>query len=178
MKINSQTGFLTGILHDPSPNFNMRPKNSVPETIIIHAIALPPGTYGGTGIQDLFCNRLDFDRHPYFNQLRGLRVSAHFLIRRDGQCIQFVSLHNRAWHAGESLCLGRENVNDFSIGIELEGCDSDMFTEMQYETLDKLIAVLLAEYPLINRQKIFGHSEIAPERKTDPGPNFDWSRVR
>ncbi len=178
MNINSASGWLDGVSHVPSDNFNDRPHNTWPQVIIVHAISLPPGKYGGGEIEDLFCNRLDCDAHSYFDRLRTLRVSAHLLVRRDGQVIQFVSLHKRAWHAGRSHCLGRDNVNDFSIGIELEGCDDDRFEDAQYVVLNDLIELIGAEYPQIQRNSIFGHSDIAPGRKTDPGPYFDWDRIR
>lgn len=161
-----------------SPNFDERPQGVEPEVIIIHAISLPPGRYGGNFIEALFCNHLDYRAHPYFEGLKGLQVSAHFLIRRDGTMVQFVPVEKRAWHAGVSMCLGRERVNDFSIGIELEGCDEDQFEQVQYDSLDRLIEALIGTYPQISRSRIYGHSEIAPDRKTDPGPNFEWSKVR
>ena len=178
MKIDLSSGIIEGVKQAPSPNFDSRPSGVRPEALIIHSISLPPGQYGGSEIEELFCNKLDCSAHTYFHALKNLKVSAHLLIRRNGEVIQFVSLNERAWHAGESFCLGRENVNDFSIGIELEGCDEDAFEEDQYAALDELIALLIAEYPQIYRSRIFGHSEIAPKRKTDPGPNFEWSRVR
>ncbi len=178
MELNRDSRLLTGVRHIISPNCDERPENVEAEVIIIHAISLPPGCYGGRYIEALFCNRLDCDGHPYFNRLQGLRVSSHFLIDRDGCIVQFVPTDKRAWHAGVSYCLGRARVNDFSIGIELEGCDDDEFEEVQYQSLNALIELLMREYPAINRRRIFGHCEIAPDRKTDPGPNFDWSRIR
>ncbi len=171
-------GLISGAEQIASPNFDDRPPNTDIEVIIIHSISLPEGIYGGSEIQDLFCNQLDHSAHPYFEGLIGLKVSAHFLIRRTGRLIQFVAVNKRAWHAGVSYCLGRERVNDFSIGIELEGCDADSFEDDQYAKLDELIELLTSEFAAINRNKIFGHSEIAPDRKTDPGPFFDWDRVR
>ncbi len=178
MKIDLSSGIIEGVKQTPSPNRDSRPSGTRPEALIIHSISLPPGQYGGSEIEELFCNKLDCSAHTYFHALKNLKVSAHLLIRRNGEVIQFVSLNERAWHAGESFCLGRENVNDFSIGIELEGCDEDTFEEDQYAALDELIELLIAEYPQIYRSRIYGHSEIAPKRKTDPGPNFEWSRVR
>ena len=178
MKIDVTSGFLEGVRRVDSENFDFRPDGVEPEAIIVHAISLPPGQYGGTEIEGLFCNCLDITAHPYFRDLENLRVSAHFLIRRDAEIIQFVSLNKRAWHAGVSFCLGRENVNDFSIGIELEGCDEDTFEDSQYAALNSLIHALIEHYPQMGYDKIFGHSDIAPGRKTDPGPNFDWSRIR
>ncbi len=178
MKIDGKNGIVTGVKYIPSPNFNERPTDCHPEVVIVHSISLPPGQYGGGQIEDFFCNRLDCASHPYFEGLRDLKVSSHFLIRRSGEIIQFVPVGQRAWHAGESICEGRENVNDFSVGIELEGCDEDEFEDSQYESLNALIEVLIDSYPKMSRRRIYGHSEIAPERKTDPGPNFVWSRVR
>ncbi len=178
MKIDLSSGIIEGVKQVPSPNCDSRPSGVRPEALIIHSISLPPGQYGGSEIEEFFCNKLDCSAHSYFHALKDLKVSAHLLIRRNGEVVQFVSLNERAWHAGESFCLGRENVNDFSIGIELEGCDEDSFEEDQYAALDELIRLLIAKYPQFNRSRIFGHSEIAPKRKTDPGPNFEWSRVR
>ena len=178
MKIDLSSGIIEGVKQTSSPNFDSRPSGVQPEALIIHSISLPPGQYGGSEIEELFCNKLDCNAHSYFHALKDLKVSAHLLIRRNGEVVQFVSLNERAWHAGESFCLGRENVNNFSIGIELEGCDEDTFEEDQYAALDELFELLIAEYPQIYRSRIFGHSEIAPKRKTDPGPNFEWSRVR
>jgi N-acetyl-anhydromuramoyl-L-alanine amidase len=156
----------------PSPNFEARPDGAVPTLIVIHNISLPPGEFGGAAIADLFLNRLDCNAHPYFDaHLRGLRVSSHFVIRRDGALEQFVSCEARAWHAGVSSFFGRERCNDFSIGIELEGADDQTFEPAQYATLVSLVSALTARYPI---EAIAGHSDIAPGRKTDPGPHFDW----
>ena len=170
-------GWLKGVKQIKSSNYDERPIGVVPEVIIVHAISLPPGKYGSSHIEDLFCNKLKLSEHPYFNGLRRLRVSAHFLIRRNGEIIQFVSTEKRAWHAGKSFCLNRDNVNDFSIGIELEGCDYDKFENDQYKSLNYIITLLRKIYPAIHADNIFGHSDIAPGRKTDPGPHFDWSRL-
>lgn len=178
MKLDRTSQLVDGIELINSPNYDERPDSAEPEVIIIHAISLPPGCYGGSYIEALFCNSLDHSEHDYFEGLRGLKVSSHFLIRRDGSIAQLVPVDKRAWHAGVSQCLGRDCVNDFSIGIELEGCDDDQFEEEQYEALDSLIELLILEFPKIDRTRIFGHSEIAPGRKTDPGPNFNWTRVR
>lgn len=159
----------------PSPNFDARPAGIQPDLLVIHNISLPPGHYGSTHIADLFSNTLDYDAHPYFEQLRSLRVSAHFLIRRDGEIVQFVSANNRAWHAGSSSFCGRERCNDFSIGIELEGTDYESFTSDQYASLSGLTMALQHRYPLTN---VLGHEHIAPVRKTDPGPFFDWAQYR
>ena len=158
----------------PSPNFDARPPGVAVELIVIHAISLPPDEFGGPGIVELFTNRLDPAAHPYYGSICGLRVSAHFLIRRDGELIQFVSCEQRAWHAGVSTWRGRAACNDFSIGIELEGCDSIAFSDQQYRTLAGLVTELKARYPI---EDLVGHSDIAPGRKTDPGPCFDWERL-
>lgn len=167
-------GWLPGALQMPSPNCDERPPEEVVRLVVIHAISLPPGEFGGPGIIDLFSNRLDPEAHPYFRELRGLRVSSHFLVRRDGTLIQFVPCSRRAWHAGVSNWMGRTNCNDFSIGIELEGCDEVAFEDAQYLALNRLLADLRRRYPI---EALAGHSEIAPGRKTDPGPHFDWHRV-
>ena len=158
-----------------SPNFDVRPQDAVVDLLVIHNISLPPGQFGGPAIPALFTNSLDCDAHPYFDQLRALRVSAHFLIRRDGGLMQFVSAGDRAWHAGASSFGGRPRCNDFSIGVELEGTDTDPFTDRQYATLAELTCALQARYPLTD---VVGHEHIAPGRKTDPGPCFDWGRYR
>ena len=158
-----------------SPNFDARAEGVAAELLVIHNISLPPGQFGGPFIGDLFCNQLDCDAHPYFDQLRPLRVSAHFVIQRDGTLIQFVSANDRAWHAGVSSFNGRERCNDFSIGIELEGTDFEPFTDLQYEVLAALTDALRRRYPLTD---VAGHEHIAPGRKTDPGPFFDWARFR
>jgi AmpD protein len=168
-------GWLCGIRHDPSPNFDRRPEGEEVSLLVVHAISLPPGEYGSDDIPALFGNRLDPDRHPYFAGIHQLRVSAHFLVRRDGSVVQFVSCNDRAWHAGVSCWQGRQRCNDFSIGVELEGCDEMPFETAQYVSLNALAAVLSRRYPLCF---VVGHSDIAPGRKTDPGPFFDWSRVR
>ena len=167
-------GWLDGARCEPSPNCDERPANAAISLLVVHAISLPPGVFGGSEIVDFFCNRLDVEAHPYFGAIRHLRVSAHFLIRRDGTTLQFVSCDRRAWHAGVSCWQGRERCNDFSIGIELEGDDHCAFTDAQYAVLNELTARLCEAYPL---QAIVGHSDIAPGRKTDPGPHFDWRRV-
>lgn len=166
------------VRHVPSPNFDERPAGSTIEALIVHAISLPPGVYGGNHIEALFRNRLDADAHPYFRDVASMRVSAHFLIDRAGEVTQFVAIGKRAWHAGESCCLGRQRVNDFSIGVELEGCDHESFTMAQYVSLASLIRGLRMEYPVLDDNRLFGHSDIAPGRKTDPGPFFDWKRLK
>lgn len=157
-----------------SPNFDQRPEGVPIDLIVIHSISLPPGQYGGKGIEQLFTNQLNADEHPYYAQISGLRVSSHFLIRRDGVLMQFVPVAQRAWHAGVSNWQGRERCNDFSIGIELEGDDDTPFETAQYQTLQKLLNALVDRWPI---KAITSHSHIAPGRKTDPGPYFDWAQV-
>lgn len=168
-------GWLSHARREPSPNCDARPAGTPIELIVVHAISLPPDQFGGPGIVELFTNRLDPAAHPYYASISGLRVSAHFLIRRDGELIQFVPCALRAWHAGVSSWRERGACNDFSLGIELEGCDSVPFTEAQYEALARLLHELRDRYPIID---VVGHSDIAPGRKTDPGPCFDWTRLR
>lgn len=169
------SGWLPSATQMPSANRDARPDGQVVDLLVIHNISLPPGRYGGPEVCDLFLNRLNCDDHPYFDRLRGLRVSTHFLVRRGGQVVQFVSCRDRAWHAGVSRWRGRERCNDFSIGIELEGTDQDPFEAVQYEVLVRLTRAISAAYPIVD---VAGHSDIAPGRKTDPGPCFDWSRYR
>lgn len=157
-----------------SPNFDPRPAGMPVELLVIHNISLPPEQFGGPGVEQLFTNSLDPAEHPYYAEIQGMQVSAHFFIRRDGSLIQFVSCLDRAWHAGRSQWQGRERCNDFSIGVEFEGSDTQPFEAAQYATLARLAAALRAAFPL---QATVGHSDIAPGRKTDPGPCFDWSRV-
>jgi AmpD protein len=159
----------------PSPNFDARPFDVRVSLLVIHNISLPPGQFGGPWIVELFTNRLDPTAHPYFASLADLRVSAHFLIRREGTLAQFVSCGLRAWHAGESIWRRRSNCNDFSIGVELEGTDELPYEDIQYRTLARLTRALRRRYPL---KDIAGHRDIAPKRKTDPGPAFDWARFR
>lgn len=158
----------------PSPNFESRPPDVAVDLLVVHNISLPPDEFGHHYIEALFLNRLDCSLHPYFEQLRGMRVSAHFLIRRDGELLQFVSANDRAWHAGLSRFRERERCNDFSIGVELEGSDFRPFEAAQYLMLARLVDALGRRYPL---RHITGHEQIAPGRKTDPGPFFDWSRL-
>lgn len=167
-------GWLCGVRRVDSSNCDARPDGVCVSLIVVHAISLPPGKFGSGDIEALFANRLDVQAHPFFATISGLRVSAHFLIRRDGELIQFVGCHQRAWHAGVSSWQGRERCNDFSLGIELEGCDTTPFTAPQYARLDALLHVLCAEFPIA---AIVGHSDVAPGRKTDPGPCFDWRRL-
>lgn len=162
----------------PSPNADERPPGCTVDLLVIHAISLPPGQFGGGHIAELFLNQLDPGVHPYFATIADLRVSAHLLIRRDGSAVQFVALDRRAWHAGQSLFRGRECCNDFSIGIELEGSDATPFSDAQYARLATLTTAVRAAFPCIGSEQIVGHSDIAPGRKTDPGPHFDWTRYR
>lgn len=170
-------GEVQQITQIPSPNFNNRPENSDIQLIVIHNISLPPNQFGGGHIQQFFQNQLDWSTHPYFRQIEGMQVSAHFLILRTGEIIQFVNLNQRAWHAGRSSYLGQIECNDYSIGIELEGSDHTNFEPAQYQQLVKLIASLQATYPKIQHH-LAGHSDVAPTRKTDPGPYFDWCKLR
>lgn len=162
----------------PSPNCSERPQGVPVELLVIHNISLPPGRYGQGFIEALFCNRLDSAADPYFEEIAHLQVSAHLLIDRQGEVTQFVPFDKKAWHAGRSLFKERDNCNDFSIGIELEGTDMEAFTPIQYERLIQISRELMAQYPLITLDNIVGHSDIAPGRKTDPGPYFDWARFR
>jgi AmpD protein len=178
MKINLETGLLEPVTLRPSPNFNPRPANTDIRLLVIHNISLPPGVYGTDCIEDFFCNRLDHNADPYFSQLIGMEVSAHLLIRRDGALVQFVPFHQRAWHAGASSFCGIENCNDFSIGIELEGSDDEAYEAVQYSRLAQVSALIMQAWPAIGSENIVGHSDIAPGRKTDPGPAFDWATFR
>lgn len=171
MRIDAQ-GWLAGGIWLPSPNCDARPDEPI-DLLVIHNISLPPGQFGGDGVQRLFTNTLDVGTHPYYQTIAEFKVSAHFFIRRDGELIQFVSCLQRAWHAGASCWQGRPRCNDFSIGVELEGNDFVPFTDAQYRVLDELTRGLRAAYPI---RGIAGHSDIAPQRKTDPGPCFDWAR--
>ena len=167
-------GWLSAARRVPSPNFDERPGDESIRLIVIHAISLPPGDFGGPQIIQLFTNCLDPEEHPYFREIRDLRVSAHFLVRRDGELIQFVPCSRRAWHAGISSWMGQENCNNFSLGIELEGCDDLPFEDAQYLVLNRLLAELRRRFSI---EAVAGHNDIAPGRKTDPGPCFDWRRV-
>lgn len=176
MQLSVQRGWLSSARRADSPNCEPRPGGCEPDLLVIHNISLPPGEYGGDCIEQLFCNCLDWGQHPYFEEIRGLRVSAHLLIRRDGELVQFVNFNERAWHAGISRFENRENCNDFSIGIELEGSDEDPYSADQYAALVAVTAALIEAYPGLAPERIAGHSDIAPGRKTDPGPAFDWER--
>ncbi|MEK9721646.1 MAG: 1,6-anhydro-N-acetylmuramyl-L-alanine amidase AmpD [Quisquiliibacterium sp.] len=167
------SGRLAAARQVPSPNHDLRPQGALVDLLVVHFISLPPGRFGGDDIERLFTNRLDHDAHPFYAQLRNVRVSAHFLIRRRGELVQFVDCERRAWHAGASSFEGRERCNDFSIGVELEGDEHSRFTNAQYVKLASLTKRLARRYPL---RWVVGHSDIAPGRKADPGPNFDWDR--
>jgi AmpD protein len=164
-------GWLASARACPSPNFGPRPPGTAVDLIVIHSISLPPGQYGGDEVEQLFTNRLDWDAHPYFDQIRGLAVSSHFYIRRCGELVQFVDVDSRAWHAGASCWRGRVNCNDHSVGIELEGLEGERFEPAQYATLASLCAALNRRLPIAH---VAGHEHIAPGRKRDPGPGFDW----
>lgn len=176
LDINHQ-GWIKGADIIPSPNFETRPENCEIDLIVVHAISLPPGQYGGGHVEQLFTNCLDPQEHDYFAEIEGMKVSAHCLIERSGRLIQFVSFQDRAWHAGVSCWHDRENCNDFSIGIELEGCDDEGYEQAQYEQLARLVISLRKHYPALSPQSICGHSDISPGRKTDPGPYFDWNKL-
>jgi len=177
MNINNKSGLLSGAQQIPSKNFDARPDEQKISLIVIHNISLPPGEFGGPYISQLFTNQLNPGEHPYFADIHQLKVSSHLLIRRTGEIIQYVPLHKRAWHAGASNYCGTENCNDFSIGIELEGTDDTPFEEIQYTTLAKCILSLQQSYPSLPKDAITGHSNIAPGRKTDPGPAFNWNHL-
>ena len=164
---------LEGATYLPSENHNERPDTEI-SLVVIHNISLPPGEFGQRHIEDFFTNQLDVDAHPSFQSIKDLRVSAHLLIKRDGHIVQFVPFNKRAWHAGVSSYQGRENCNDFSIGIELEGDDHTAYEPAQYQALNQTLEVLKSSYPITN---IVGHSDVAPGRKTDPGEAFDWSKL-
>jgi len=170
--------WLHGAQRVQSPNHSERPVDTDISLLVIHNISLPPGQFGGPWISDLFCNQLSPDFHPYFAGICELRVSSHLLIRRDGDVLQYVPFNRKAWHAGKSEFEGRAECNEFSIGIELEGTDEQPFTDFQYERLQLVTQLLLVAYPALTPERITGHSDIAPGRKTDPGPCFDWSRYR
>jgi AmpD protein len=175
MKIDQH--WLTDITRSSTPNVDDRSDPADISLLVIHCISLPPGQFGNHYIDQLFCNRLDPDKHPYFKDVYQLTVSAHVLIKRDGNCVQYVPFDKRAWHAGRSVYEGRERCNDFSIGIELEGTEFVDYTEQQYVRLAAVIRALLEAYPKLSTQRITGHSDIAPGRKTDPGASFDWQKL-
>ena len=170
-----QSGWLSSARRLDSPNFGARPPHMPIDLIVVHSISLPPGSYGGAQVQALFTNQLDWQAHPYFESIRGIQVSSHFYIERNGQLWQFVSVNDRAWHAGQSSFMERGNCNDFSVGIELEGLEGQFFEAAQYKSLVKLCQQLQLIHPIAH---VVGHEHIAPGRKFDPGPGFDWSLVQ
>lgn len=177
MHIDSQTGLIDTARYVPSPNCDERPPGATVSLILLHGISLPPGHFGGPWIDHLFTNCLEATAHPYFEGLLGLRVSSHLLIQRRGGLVQYVPLHRRAWHAGVSCFRERTRCNDFSVGIELEGEDHRPYTQAQYRRLLTLLRRLLQTYPAVTPDRIVGHCHVAPGRKTDPGPAFDWARL-
>lgn len=178
MNVDPLTGLLDEALYLPSPNADERPADTVIDGVIIHGISLPPGEFGGPWIDRLFTNRLHPSAHPYFEEIASLQVSSHLLIRRDGELMQYVSFHRRAWHAGVSCLAGRQHCNDFTIGIELEGSDHVPYEDVQYRQLTQVLQALMRTYPAIHPERIVGHCDVAPGRKTDPGEAFDWRRLR
>lgn len=178
LTLNLYTSLLKPIIYRPSPHCDYRPQNIAIDMIVIHCISLPKGEFGTKTVEAFFCGTLDFARHPAFAEIADLRVSAHLFIKRNGDVVQFVPFDRRAWHAGESLFQGQSNCNDFSIGIELEGTDDTPFEQEQYLKLARIIILLMQTYPKIGHDRIVGHQDIAPHRKTDPGRFFDWSYLR
>ena len=178
LQVDLKSGLMQGARQVASPNFDSRPSGVVADLIVVHGISLPPGEFGGPWIDRLFTNSLPPDMHPYFAEIDGLRVSSHLLVARDGGLTQFVSFTDRAWHAGESRYEGRIACNDFSIGVELEGVDTLPYEAAQYDTLAEVVAALCDAYPRLSTDRLVGHSDISPGRKTDPGPAFDWERAR
>ena len=173
----NKEGWLSNAEKHISPNFDQRPKNSEIKLIVIHNISLPPENFEPENVKKLFKNELDFESHEFFYTIKDLKVSSHFVIDRTGKIYQFVSVYDRAWHAGVSSFKSQDNCNDFSLGIELIGSDNTPFEDNQYDALNKLIETLCISFPKIKKENIVGHSEIAPDRKTDPGPFFDWSKI-
>ncbi len=178
LHVDPATGLAAGVRQVLSPHFDERPSGTAVDLIVVHGISLPPGEFGGPWIDRLFTGNLPVDGHPYFREIAGQRVSSHALIRRSGEIVQYVPFGLRAWHAGISQYQGRAACNDFSIGIELEGTDNEAYADAQYAQLAGLIVALLEAYPTLSPERIAGHSDIAPARKTDPGPAFDWERLR
>ena len=178
LTVNTTNGIVDGARQADTPNFDSRPNNCLPELIVVHSISLPPGLFGGPWIDQLFNNRLDPAEHEYFAEISHLKVSAHFLLRRRGELVQYVPVHKRAWHAGQSSFNGRPACNDYSVGIELEGDEVTPYTCEQYSRLGYLIELLRRHYRSLRHAPVVGHSDIAPGRKTDPGSVFDWSRLR
>jgi AmpD protein len=178
LRVDATSGQLLSARQVESPNWDDRPAGQAPELIVVHGISLPPGEFGGPWIEALFKNALPPDAHPYFETIAGLRVSSHLLVRRDGEVMQFVPFHRRAWHAGASTWRGRERCNDYSIGIELEGTDASPYTPAQYRALAQSVAALCHAYPALSPDRVVGHSDVAPGRKSDPGIAFDWPMFR
>ncbi|MGI9251509.1 MAG: 1,6-anhydro-N-acetylmuramyl-L-alanine amidase AmpD [Pseudohongiellaceae bacterium] len=178
MMFSIENHILKGARQLPSPNCSARSGEQAIDLLVIHSISLPPGQFGTGCVDKLFCNELDPQAHPYFARVAEVKVSSHLLIDRAGEVTQYVPFHQKAWHAGDSEFAGRSNCNDFSIGIELEGTERTAFTDEQYERLAEVIEVLLDAYPDLHPERIVGHSEVAPGRKTDPGPHFNWQRLR
>ncbi|MCG2633622.1 MAG: 1,6-anhydro-N-acetylmuramyl-L-alanine amidase AmpD [Gammaproteobacteria bacterium] len=176
--LDRASGLLQAAHFVPSPNCDERPSQTDISLLLVHGISLPAGCFGGDEISQLFCNRLDCESRDEFAELAGLRVSAHLLIRRDGSLLQFVPFHRRAWHAGESSWQGRSACNDFAVGVELEGCDDLPYEPVQYEALAGIARELMVNYPALTPERIVGHSDVAPGRKTDPGEAFDWGKLR
>jgi AmpD protein len=175
--VNPQSGLINPARQCPSPNRDARPYDASLDMVVLHGISLPPGKYGGDEIEALFLNQLDWDAHPYFGEIRGMEVSAHLLIRRDGELVQFVPFTERAWHAGASHFRGRTRCNDFSIGVELEGEDDTPYDERQYQVLPAVLRAVSQAYPGISPRELAGHCDVSPGRKSDPGPAFDWLRL-
>lgn len=178
MQVDIESGLMRGARQIASPNFDSRPTGVEADLIVIHGISLPPGEFGGPWIDRLFTNTLPAEIHPYFAEVEPLRVSSHLVVHRDGALTQYVPLMERAWHAGKSIYQDREACNDFSVGVELEGTDTLPYEASQYRTLAEVVAELCAAYPRLSADRLVGHSDIAPGRKTDPGPAFDWPRAR
>jgi AmpD protein len=178
MRVDIPTGLLIGVKQVLSPYFDARPSGVVADLVVLHGISLPPGEFGGPWISRLFTGNLPPEAHIEFRERAGLRVSAHLLVRRDGRLVQYVPFNQRAWHAGRSSWQGRDSCNDYSIGIECEGTDDSPYEPAQYAALRQLLPLLSAAYPAIRPERIVGHSDVAPGRKTDPGPSFDWSKIR
>lgn len=178
LALNIATQLLEPVRYRPSPHCDARPEAADIDLVVIHGISLPPGEFGGEAVEHFFCGTLDMSSHPDFSPIAHLKVSAHLFIKRDGEIIQFVPFHQRAWHAGESLFAGRTRCNDFSIGIELEGTDTTPYQPIQYTQLTQVLRLLMQHYTGITPERIVGHEEIAPGRKTDPGPAFDWHYLK
>jgi AmpD protein len=178
LTVNKQTGLLEPVAFRLSPHHDERPAGAVVDMIVIHGISLPPGQFGGNAVEAFFAGKLDMTQNPYFATINHLRVSSHLFIRRTGEVIQFVPFHKRAWHAGESFYQDKTHCNDFSVGIELEGTDEVPYEQVQYQQLCAAITSLRQAYPAISEDRIVGHSDIAPGRKTDPGPVFDWDFIK